>query len=121
MKYLAGVQALIAVVSALASAPHARSQAREMQMTGADFLLACSRPDSEWIGFCHGYVQAIFDAAPVFDEARQSGRGVCAPSGLTRAAIVGAVVRHLTSTRELQSRNAATVVYAVLLVEYPCR
>lgn len=84
-------------------------------LTGADFLSACSKPEPDWIGFCHGYVQAVHDGVARPDE------DFCPPSGTTRAEIVGTVVRQLTSAPDLQSLNAASVVYATLMKAYPCR
>lgn len=87
----------------------------DTQMTGADFLSACSKPDPEWIGFCHGYVQAVFDGM------RRPGEDFCPPTGTARAVIVDTVVRHLLATPDLQRLNAASIVYAVLLKSFPCR
>ena len=69
----------------------------------------------EWIGFCHGYVQAVFDGV------RSPGDEICAPDSLTRAKIVGAVVLQLSENPQLREFNAASVVYAVLLKTFPCR
>jgi hypothetical protein len=85
-----------------------------IQLTGAEFLSACSRPDPEWIGFCHGYVQAVIDGM------RRPGEDFCPPAGTTRATIVDAVVRQLTATPDIQRLNAASIVYAVILKTYHC-
>lgn len=93
----------------------ANAQDSKMMLTGADFLSACSRPDSEWIGFCHGYVQAVVDGV------RMPGESFCVPVGTTRAEIVGTVVDKLVKRPNLQKLNAASVVYSVLAEAYPCR
>jgi hypothetical protein len=42
------------------SAPNkSAAQDSKMHLMGTDFLSACSHADPEWIGFCHGYVQAV--------------------------------------------------------------
>ena len=102
--------ALVAVVATAASA-----QDSKVSLTGEEFLSACSKADPEWIGFCHGYVQAVVDGVLV------PGEKLCFPSGLTRASIVGVVVKSLTATPELRQLNAASVVYGVLSKTYPCQ
>ena len=106
---------MIAAFAAALAMSAASAQASKMMLTGADFQAACSRPDPEWIGFCHGYVQAVFDSV------RTPGEEICAPDDLTRAEIVGIVVQHLTKTPSLQSLNAASVVFGALQNAYPCR
>lgn len=103
------------LATALAGINLASAQNSKTMLTGADFLAACSRPNPEWIGFCHGYVQAVVDGV------RAPGETFCAPPSVTRAEIVGAVVQHLTRAPDLQSLNAASVVFAVLVKAYPCR
>ena len=83
-----------------------------MKLSAADFLSVCSRLDLEWISFCHGYVQGIYDGMVL---------GVCMPAGTTRATIVGAVVNQLTAMPDLKSVTAASAVYAVLPKTFPCR
>ena len=85
-----------------------------MTMTGKEFLAACSKPDPEWIGFCHGYVQAVYDGVFV------PGEDFCPPNGLTRAKIVGMVVGELQAMPSIQDRNAAFIVYVVLADAFPC-
>jgi Rap1a immunity proteins len=108
---------VIAVCAAfLVSAPNmSAAQDSKMFLTGSDFLSACSRADPGWIGFCHGYVQAVYDGM------RRPGEDICAPPGTTRADIVGAVVRQLTAIPDLQSIRAYAVVYAILVKAFPCR
>src|SRR5215211_563210 len=96
------------------SLPQATAADSRTMLSGADFLSACSRPDPEWIGFCHGYVQAVVDGV------RRPGERLCVPAGTTRAKIVGDVVLYLTAETELQRFNAASVVSAVLLEAFPC-
>jgi hypothetical protein len=84
-------------------------------LSAADFVAACSRPDPDWISFCHGYVQAVYDGP------RRPGEDFCIPAGTTRATIVGAAVSQMTGMRDAKSVNAASVVYAALLKTFPCR
>ena len=100
-------------VASLAAPAEARNS--KVTMTGADFLSACSRADPDWIGFCHGYVQAIVD------EERRPSEAICPPAGTTRAKIVGNVVAHLKASPKLQELNAAAVVHAVLRKSFPCQ
>lgn len=88
------------------------SLAAEMVLTGGDFLSSCSQPNSEWIGFCHGYVQGVFDNTP-------SGE-FCVPPGTTRADLVGRIVIALTEEPKLQDAKAASVVRLTLQKAYPC-
>ena len=83
-------------------------------LKGSEFLSACTIPEQEWIGFCHGYVQAVFDGI------RRPGENYCVPEGVTRAQIVGDVVTMLASTPATEDLSAYSVVYAVLLQRYPC-
>ena len=69
------------------------AQGSKVTLTGADFLSACTRPDPEWISFCHGYVQAIVD------EERRPSEALCPPAGTTRAKIVDSVVAQLQLKR----------------------
>ena len=84
------------------------------QLNGADFLSACTRPDPDWIGFCHGYVQAVYDGVEA------PGKPLCIPEGQTRADRVGLVVGQLERSPEMRELNAAAVVYAVLYQQFPC-
>lgn len=84
-------------------------------LTGAGFLSACSKPEPDWIGFCHGYVQAVHDGMT------RPGEDFCPPDSTTKAEMVGIVVRQLQATPDLASLNAASVAYAVFLKAYPCR
>lgn len=86
-----------------------------MTLTGRDFLSACSRPDPEWISFCHGYVQAVVDGV------RHPTERPCLPDGLTRARIVSVVVVRLNAMPDLREINAASVVYGILTREFPCQ
>lgn len=90
------------------------TQNTKLELTGADFLSACSNPEPEWITFCHGYVQAVLD------DAREAGKAICTSAGTTRAKLAGDVVHELTVKPDLQKQNAATVVRAVLEKAYPC-
>ena len=105
----------LTVVVAFASPVVVPAQDARMVLTGTEFLSACSRPDPEGIGFCHGYAQAVFDVA------QQNEKTLCAPPGLTRATIVGAVVERLSAVEELRAISAWAVVYGSLLSMFPCR
>jgi hypothetical protein len=53
-----GWKTTLAACAFLGIATESGAQSSEAKMNGAGFLSACSRPGPEWIGFCHGYVQA---------------------------------------------------------------
>lgn len=82
-------------------------------LTADAFLSACTRPDPDWIDFCHGYVQGIFDTSP-------NGE-ICPPSGATRAKLVGLIVQEIADDPDLQAISAATHVRSTLQKAYPCR
>ncbi|GIL01249.1 MAG: hypothetical protein BroJett030_11480 [Alphaproteobacteria bacterium] len=105
------IAALLLLITTGAPAP---AQER-MHLTGADFLKACSDPTPDWIGFCHGYVQAVHDGI------RAPDNDFCIPEGTPRADLVGLVVRHIGSNAELQRLTAYAVVYVVFQATYPCR
>jgi hypothetical protein len=104
------IYAMVACALALSAGD---AQAARMTLDGSDFVSACSRPDPDWISFCHGYVQAAFDSAP-------NGE-ICAPAGTTRATLVGVVMKQLDADADLQSVNASSVVRLSLQRAYPCR
>jgi Ssp1 endopeptidase immunity protein Rap1a len=99
----------------LAATSESCAQSSGTQMNGAGFLSACSRPDPEWIGFCHGYVQAIVDGP------RRPAADFCVPPGTTRATIVGTIVEQLAAAPELKDMSAAAVAHGVLHRKFPCR
>jgi hypothetical protein len=87
----------------------------DAEFLGVDFLNACTRTESDWIGFCHGYVQAIYDSVV------ERGARICVNEGQTRARIVGNIVQELIDKPELQEENAASVVSDFLSENFPCR
>jgi len=89
------------------------AHAERMTLTGSDFLSACSKSESDWIGFCHGYVQGVFDSSP-------SGE-ICAPPGTTRAKLVGMIVQEIEEDPDLRSTSAAPLVRIILQKAYPCQ
>ena len=103
------------VVTTCLVVPSLAAQNSGMMLTGAEFLKACTKPDRDWVSFCNGYVQAAFDGA------HRVGKGICAPSTLTRTNIVVAVVQALTAKPALQKLNAADVVFIVLYRTFPCQ
>ncbi len=105
---------IAALVIAFSSVTTNAARDTEMSLTGRAFLEACSKPDPEWISFCHGYVQAVYDGVTY------PGEDLCVPLGTSRAEIVGLVVRGLTVVPSMQGANAANVVYAVLRTAFPC-
>ena len=104
---------LIVIASQALSMPAVAQDS--MHLTGAEFLSACTRASPEWISFCHGYVQAIFDGP------RRPGEDICPPVGITRTMILETVVRRLVESPDIDDVNASSVVYAVLLKDYPCK
>lgn len=101
----------LALVTALIAAP---AGAASMQQTGAGLLDACTRPIPDWIGYCHGYMQAAVDSL-------SSADGVCIPDGTTRASVAGAVTSHLMRNEGLLRRNALDAVRQAMSDEYACQ
>jgi len=82
------------------------------QLSGADLLKVCTIADSEWIGFCNGYLQAAFDAT--------GGKGICAPKGVTRNQLFDIIIPKLKNSPDLLELNATSVIDAVLRQAFPC-
>lgn len=104
--------AIALVVSAIALPASAVDPS--MQMTGASFSEACTRPNESWISFCNGYIQAAVD------NLRVPGR-VCLPSGTSRTDLVTLTEKAITATPALRSMNAFDAVNLVIAKAYPCR
>ena len=85
-----------------------------MHQTGAGLLDACTRPIPDWIGYCHGYMQAAVDSLNSVD-------GVCIPEGTTRASVAGAVTSYLTRNENLLRLNALDAVQQAISDEYACQ
>lgn len=113
----AGMKAttMVAIGLCLGLTAEANARSAEDALTGSEFLSACSKAEPEWIGFCHGYVQAVHDGVA------RPGEDFCPPNGTTKADMVGIVVRQLMGSPDLGDINAASVVYAVFLKAYPCQ
>jgi hypothetical protein len=104
------------VAAALATASNmAVGQDSALVLTGADFVSVCSRPNPEWIGFCHGYVQAVFDVA------EQNPKTFCMPPNVSNTTIIGDVIQRILAINELQKFNASAVVYGIMASMYSCR
>jgi len=103
----------IVLATALLSIP-AYAIDSKMQMTGASFSIACTRPDESWISFCNGYIQAVIDSI------REDDR-VCFPNGTTRTDVVTMTEKEITASRQLRAMNAHDAVRSVLRRFYPCR
>lgn len=107
----------VAVTTAMAAYLVATSfsAAQNMQhLSGADFLSGCTKPAPELTGFCQGYVQAVVDGL------RRPGEDFCPPANARRANIVGDVVDQLRTKPSLREASAFSVVYAYLVVTFPC-
>lgn len=100
--------AVVLLAAHWSSAVQARNS--RTSLSAATFLDVCTRPDNDWISFCHGYVQGIFD----------STEDACPRPGTTRASIVGLIVDRMTKHPEIMDGEAATVVRSVLRYEFPC-
>lgn len=81
-------------------------------MTGSSLLEACLIPDESWIGFCHGYMQAVVDAT--------DGEISCVSASETRATITNKAVRGLRDVARLHDLNAFAATHAILRRLYPC-
>jgi hypothetical protein len=83
-------------------------------LSAADFLSGCTKPAAELTGFCQGYVQAVVDGL------HRPGEDFCPPVSISRAKIVGDVVDQLQANPGLRNASAYSVVYAYLVVTFPC-
>ena len=114
--------ALLLMVSLVVSG--AVAQDRDQTLSAEELLTACSREDPEWIGFCHGYIQAISDAFYEHESVGGRSGAICPPPGTSRADLAGAFVRnglrHLRENDDLTKAHAASVVYATFVTEFPC-
>jgi len=90
------------------------SAAQNMKrLSGADFLSVCTNPADE-AGFCQGYVQAVVDGL------HRPGEDFCPPVTTSRANVVDDVVDQLRTEPRLRGASAFSVVYAYLVVTFPC-
>ncbi|MBU3028759.1 Rap1a/Tai family immunity protein [Paracoccus marinaquae] len=105
---------VIATIVAVTFSSPLRALEASMQLTGAGFSEACTRLNESWISFCNGYVQAIVDTLAVDDD-------ICFSSDTTRTDIVTAVEQQITSSTQLQARNAAEAVRTAMASSFPCR
>ncbi|MGF1629167.1 MAG: Rap1a/Tai family immunity protein [Kiloniellaceae bacterium] len=92
----------------------AQAQPDTQSLTGEEWLAACTIADPEWIGFCHGYVQAVFDGF------RRPDEEFCVPQNVTKAQIVEDAIAVLINMPETRELRAYSLVYAVLMRKYPC-
>jgi hypothetical protein len=93
--------------------PPANAFDSSMQMTGADFSDACTRPNESWISFCNGYIQAAVDGIRAHD-------GVCIPDGSSRTDLVTNIERVVTNSSTLKAMNAHDAVRAAMQQSFPC-
>ena len=80
-------------------------------LLGADLIEVCTSADPEIMGFCHGYIQGVYDV--MSDE-------LCAPFGVSRASIAAALVDLLHSNTETRNLHASALVLAILKNSFPC-
>lgn len=98
---------------ALIAANPAPAFDESMQLTGAGFLAACTRPDEAWISFCNGYIQATVDSLLPRDQ-------VCFPIGTSRTELVTVATQRIAENPALQTSNAQNALWSILLAHYPC-
>ena len=84
------------------------------RLSGADFLSVCTSSAPDEAGFCQGYVQAVVDGL------HRPGEQFCPPSTTGRGQVVGDVVDQLQTEPSLRSASAFSVIYAYLVVTFPC-
>jgi hypothetical protein len=107
----------VAVTTALTAylAAMSPSAAQNVEhLSGAEFLSGCTKPVPELTGFCQGYVQAVVDGL------HRPGEDFCPPANARRAKIVSDVVDQLEANPGLRDASAYSVVYAYLVVTFPC-
>lgn len=89
------------------------SASADSNFSGADLLEVCGRPSDAWASFCHGYVQAAWDAFGGQIE-------VCLPPGATRGNVTAAVETILAASPALHDLNGAALVAAIMDKLFPC-
>lgn len=99
---------LLAVISLWTVVPV--NAAQDGTMTERGLRDVCGRADPDWISFCNGYAQAIFDAY------HKPGAFICVAPGTSRADIAQAMWVGL----EGGEGNAAQAAARVLAEAYPC-
>ena len=96
----------------IGGAPGREARSSELTLTGAQLLSACTKPESDWIGFCNGYIQAAFDAT--------GGKGICTPTGVTRNQLFDIIIPKLMNSPDLLELDAISVIDAILRKAFPC-
>lgn len=110
------------VAAAIGVTAHSAAQELPHGVTrGVDLLAHCLDPDPNWISFCNGYVQAVYDTA------FHSRFKACIPEGTTREDVVNLVVENLFALYRVEGRvsmmmtgSAGAVVQAILHKNFPC-
>jgi hypothetical protein len=96
------------------------AQSQELALTAGQLSDACSRTDEAWISFCHGYVQAVYDAV----WQTTGTKDVCVPPGATIADVaaeIGSKLLVVSAMPHLVTVNAAEISHVIMLDKYPCR
>jgi len=88
------------------------TNANEYALSTEDWHAACTRPDSNWINFCHGYIQAVVDSLPASN--------VCLNSSATRAALVTTVDNFLRKNPDAKIGEAFGQIQKIIALHYPC-
>ena len=109
IRWLPAISAALALLSAPVFAVDPK-----MQMNGASFSTACTRPDEIWVSFCNGYIQAVIDNIREADH-------ICLPKGTTRSDIVTVAEKEITESSQLRAMNGHDAVLSVLRRFYTCR
>ena len=88
------------------------AKANEYALSTEDWHTACTRPDSSWIDFCHGYIQAVVDSLPASK--------VCLDPSVTKAALVTTVDNFLRKNPGAKIGKAFGQIQKIIALHYPC-
>lgn len=93
--------------------PSGTANAAGQTLPATEVLWACGHPEESWISFCHGYVQAVFDA---FHRPREY---ICPIDGTTRAEMAQVVYIGLKASAN-EEDSGALATARILAKAYPC-
>jgi hypothetical protein len=102
MKSLARLILFLTATALLGTSHVVNAKSDGIKLSSEDLFNACTKADSEWIGFCNGYIQALVDA--------NTGRNVCIAKGTTRNQIYDVLINALKDSLINKNNSDAFVV-----------
>lgn len=116
------MKGIITTAALALSTPTLAGAAPEGTTQGLGLPGHCLDPEPDWIGFCRGYIQGVYDVIATGD------RPACIPPEVTRADVAGQVVEMLAMSCKadgeagfLMTGNAGVVVQSIMVMLYPCK